>query len=249
MFNEAGYENAVISLLEDLGYEHKYGPDIKRDYHNPLYMDALKVFTNWLQNGLEVSYQGKGETKTDILNLVDFKNPANNVFQVVNQWTYIENSNHRPDMIIFVNGFPLVVVELKTCMNEDVGIENGYYNAEPGKGGVFWHTQGSGKSLSMVFYAALLGKAMESPLRLLCSPTVTILTISSMNNSVIVKIFCAKRRNRRKAERIYTRSSTTARQTAFSFRRSRSLKNHRSPCKPEETSSSWPTKPTGAITA
>jgi type I restriction enzyme R subunit len=41
MFNEASYENAVISLLEGLGYEHKYGPDIERDYHNPLYMDVL----------------------------------------------------------------------------------------------------------------------------------------------------------------------------------------------------------------
>ncbi|MDR3356231.1 MAG: hypothetical protein LBO04_03485 [Spirochaetaceae bacterium] len=122
MFNGAGYENAVISLLQGLGYEHKYGPDIERDYHNPLYMDVLpeqlaainprataavfeealhkitaiesgtlvrknKIFTNWLQNGLEVSYQEKSETKTGILNLRDFKNPANNVFQVINQWT------------------------------------------------------------------------------------------------------------------------------------------------------------------
>jgi type I restriction enzyme R subunit len=41
MFNEASYENAVISLLRELGYEHKYGPDIERDYRNPLYMDVL----------------------------------------------------------------------------------------------------------------------------------------------------------------------------------------------------------------
>ncbi|MHB9291203.1 putative type I restriction enzyme, R subunit [Hollandina sp. SP2] len=349
MFNEACYENAVIELLQGLGYEHRYGPDIERDYHNPLCVDVLseqlpfinpkakspaiaealhritnieqgtllqknKIFTDWLRNGLEVSYQEKSETKTEIINLVDFKNPQNNGFQVINQWTYIENAKHRPDLVIFVNGFPLVVAELKTCMNEDVGIENGYkqlrnymkeipglfvYNAfciisdltetkagtissgfdrfaawktvdgdyeetkyaqyhvlfegmleqnrfldllqdfilfshdmpedikilaayhqyfavkkavlstlkaagfaeKPktgtmpksgkgdknllaaesvpqysngnGKGGVFWHTQGSGKSLSMVFYAALLNKAMESP---------TIVVLTDRNN-------------------------------------------------------------------
>jgi type I restriction enzyme R subunit len=41
MFNEASYENAVISVIQRLGYEHKYGPDIERDYHNPLYMGIL----------------------------------------------------------------------------------------------------------------------------------------------------------------------------------------------------------------
>jgi type I restriction enzyme R subunit len=344
-----------MALLRNMSYEHKYGPDLERDLHNPLYMDALreqlavinpkaksavieeavdkitnienrtlvqknKTFTDRLQNGLEVSYQEKGETKTEIINLVDFKNPSNNVFQVINQWTYIGNSKCRPDIVIFVNGIPLVVIELKTCMSEDVGIENGYnqlrnymkeipglfvynafcvisdltetragtisstfnrfaawktvdgnyeetkyaqynvlfegmlepgrfldilqnfmlfssdtpedikmlagyhqyfavkkavastltaagcadseqaaiitgnkpkqgsaksedyliaaepapfYHAGPGKGGVFWHTQGSGKSLSMVFYAALLGKAMESP---------TIIVLTDRNN-------------------------------------------------------------------
>jgi type I restriction enzyme R subunit len=41
MFNEASYENVVISLLEGLSYEHKYGPDIERDYRCPLYTDVL----------------------------------------------------------------------------------------------------------------------------------------------------------------------------------------------------------------
>ncbi|MFP3090038.1 type I restriction endonuclease subunit R [Treponema sp. TIM-1] len=343
MFNEASYENAVISIIQALGYEHKYGPDIERDYHNPLYMDVLteqlavinpgakhaaleeavnkitniengtlvqknKTFTEWLQNGLEVTCQDKGETKTEIIHLIDFNHVSHNVFQVINQWTFIENENKRPDIVIFVNGLPLVLIELKSCMHEDVGIENGYrqirnymreipamfsYNAfciisdlletragtisssfdrfaawktidgnyeetkyaqydvlfkgmlEPkrfldilqnfilfshdmpednkilaayhqyfavkkavlstliaagfadvpnsgngvdylqaaevaphygkgnGKGGVFWHTQGSGKSLSMVFYAALLNKTMESP---------TIIVLTDRNN-------------------------------------------------------------------
>jgi type I restriction enzyme R subunit len=46
VFNEASYENAVISLLEGIGYSRLYGPDIERDYHNPLYMDALSEQIN-----------------------------------------------------------------------------------------------------------------------------------------------------------------------------------------------------------
>ncbi|GMO64810.1 MAG: type I restriction endonuclease subunit R [Treponemataceae bacterium] len=311
MFNEANYENAVISLLESLGYTHLYGPDIERDYHNPLYMDAFtdqisrinpsahkdaiaeaikkltlfqlgtlvqknKTFMDYLQNGVEATYQDKGQTQTDIIRLIDYDNPDNNAFHAINQWTVVENENKRPDIVVFVNGLPLVVVELKSCMREDTDISHGYrqlknymrlipslfvYNAfcitsdlietkagtitsgldrytswktpindsgdyeetqyalyhvlfegmlEPqkfldiikhfilfsqdtpedvkilagyhqyfavkkalestrrafqsnGKGGVFWHTQGSGKSLSMVFYAGLMQEVMNSP--------------------------------------------------------------------------------------
>ncbi|GMO45525.1 MAG: type I restriction endonuclease subunit R [Termitinemataceae bacterium] len=311
MFNEANYENAVISLLESIGYTHLYGPDTRRDYHNPLYMDAFtdqirrinpkahtdaiaeasnkitrfergtlvqqnKTFMDYLQNGVEATYQDKGQTKTDIIRLIDYENPDNNTFHVINQWTVIENENKRPDIVTFVNGLPLVVVELKSCMREETDISHGYrqlknymriipslfvYNAfciisdlvetqagtitsgfdrytswktpindsgdyeetqyakynvlfegmlEPhrfldivkhfilfsqdtpedvkilagyhqyfavkkalestrrafqsnGKGGVFWHTQGSGKSLSMVFYTDLMQEVMNSP--------------------------------------------------------------------------------------
>ena len=51
---------------------------------------------------------------TSLVYLVDFKNPANNDFTVANQWTFIENSEKRPDVILFINGLPLVVVELKS---------------------------------------------------------------------------------------------------------------------------------------
>jgi type I restriction enzyme R subunit len=117
--------------LKSLGYTHLYGPDIERDYHNPLYIDVLteqiptinksahkaaieeaiskithiepgtliqqnKMFTDWLQNGVEVSYQDKGETKTDIIKLIDYDNPTKNTFHVINQWTVIESENKRP---------------------------------------------------------------------------------------------------------------------------------------------------------
>ena len=233
------------------------------------------VFMDYLQNGIPVKYVVKGEERTSIVYIIDFKNPANNCFHVVNQWTFIENSEKRPDIILFINGLPLVIIELKSPSREETDASEGYrqlrnymqevpsmfiYNAicvmsdravskagtltsgedrfmewkttdgsyentqyaafdtffegmfdhkrfldilknficfavDPqtnerikilagyhqyfavnkaiastehatqtdGKGGVFWHTQGSGKSLSMVFYAHLLQEALQSP--------------------------------------------------------------------------------------
>ena len=309
-FIEADYENSLIELFQNMGYQHIYGPDIERDYKSPLYDDILiesihrlnpslpeaaiddalyklknfengtlvqknTVFMNYLQNGIEVSYHEKGEARSDIAYLVDYNDADNNSFIVANQWTYIENSNKRPDMLLFVNGLPVVLIELKSPSREETDASEGflqirnymheipsmfYYNAicvmsdmakskagtitsgedrymewktkdgdkentqyaqfdtffegmfererlldilknficfndeginsykilaayhqyfavrkaidstvkaasagGDGKGGVFWHTQGSGKSLSMVFYAHLLQQALESP--------------------------------------------------------------------------------------
>lgn len=307
-FLESNYENSIMILLNELGYTKLYGPDIERDFRNPLYMDALterlphvnpkadrqaldealfklthighgtlvqqnKQFMDWLQNGIEVSYQKDGKTKHEIIRLIDYQNVNNNQFHAINQWTVVEHETKRPDILIFVNGLPLVVVELKSCLRGETDFSDGYrqiknymheipslfqYNAfciisdlvdskvgtitagfdrfvdwktvdghyeetqfarydvlfsgmlEPGrfldilehfilfsqdvpedkkilagyhqyfavrkavestrhatetdgKGGVFWHTQGSGKSLSMVFYAALLQHTLDSP--------------------------------------------------------------------------------------
>lgn len=307
-FREENYENAIMILLNELGYTKLYGPDVDRDFHSPLYMDALterlphinpkadmqavdeaiyklthiehstliqqnRSFMEWLQNGIEVSYPKNGKTKNEIIKLIDYEEPNNNLFHAINQWTVIEYETKRPDVVIFVNGLPLVVVELKSCIREETDFSAGYrqiknymheipvlfqYNGfciisdlvdskvgtitagfdrfvdwktidgnyeetqfarydvlfngmlEPGrfldilkhfilfsqdmpedkkilagyhqyfavrkavestrqatetdgKGGVFWHTQGSGKSLSMVFYAGLLQKALNSP--------------------------------------------------------------------------------------
>lgn len=231
-------------------------------------------FMDYLQNGLPVKYFEKGEERSTIVYLADYKNVKNNTFHVVNQFTYTENGNNRrPDIILFINGLPLVLIELKSPSKDEVNAENAYnqirnymkdipsifnYNAicvisdlttnkagtitsgldrfmewktkdgnyentayaqfdtfyegmfdrarlldiiknficfsveqakafkilagyhqyfavrkavekakvattTDGKGGVFWHTQGSGKSLSMVFYAHLLQEALDSP--------------------------------------------------------------------------------------
>ena len=231
-------------------------------------------FMEYLQNGIPVRYFVKGEERTSIVYLIDYNAVDNNSFCVVNQFTYIENGNNRrPDIILFINGLPLVLMELKSPSKDEVNAENAYnqirnymqdipsifnYNAicvisdlttnkagtitsgldrfmewktkdgsyentayaqfdtfyegmfdkarlldiiknficfsveqakafkilagyhqyfavrkavekakvatkSDGKGGVFWHTQGSGKSLSMVFYAHLLQEALDSP--------------------------------------------------------------------------------------
>ncbi len=244
-----------------------------KNFESGTLLQKNMVFMDYLQNGVPVKYDDGGEDRATLVYLVDFKNPANNDFSVINQWTFIENSEKRPDVVIFINGLPLVVVELKSpsraetdasdayrqlknymheipslfiynaiCVMSDMAIskagtitsgedrfmewktsdgsyENTQYAAfdtffeglfekdrfldivkhficfnvdgqntfkilagyhqyfavkkaiastqrateTDGKGGVFWHTQGSGKSLSMVFYAHYLQQALDSP--------------------------------------------------------------------------------------
>lgn len=232
------------------------------------------VFMDYLQNGITVKVFQNGEERSLIVDLLDYENIRNNTFYIVNQFTFLENGNNRrPDVILFINGLPLVLMELKSPSKDEVSVENAfnqirnymqdiptifYYNAicvisdlstnkagtitsgldrfmewktkdgdyentayaqfdtfyegmfqkermldilknfilfsddgqkpikilagyhqyfavrkaiekakiatrSDGKGGVFWHTQGSGKSLSMVFYAHLLQEALDSP--------------------------------------------------------------------------------------
>jgi len=227
------------------------------------------LFMDYLQNGISVSYFDNAEQRSSLVYLVDFENVERNKFIVANQWTIIENSEKRPDVILFLNGLPIVVLELKSPSREetdtseaflqlrnymheipslfiynaflvmsDLAIskagtitagedrfmewktkDGGYENTQyaqfdtffegifekkrlldiiknficfsgdtkilaayhqyfavrkaatasvratetDGKGGVFWHTQGSGKSLSMVFYAHLLQEVLNSP--------------------------------------------------------------------------------------
>ena len=302
IFSEANYENAIIDLFQsNMGYDYVYGPDIDRNFSSPLYDDVLEeslrrlnpkapydaiqdallklrnfengelvqknaVFMDYLQNGVPVRYTEKGEERSTIVYLADYENTAKNSF-------IVENAEKRPDVIIFMNGLPVAVFELKSPSREETDASEAYlqlrnymydipslfiYNAilvmsdqltskagtitsgedrfmewkttdgnyentqyaqfdtffegifqkerlldiiknficfsddgtkefkilagyhqyfavkkaiestkkatvTDGKGGVFWHTQGSGKSLSMVFYAHLLQSALNSP--------------------------------------------------------------------------------------
>lgn len=272
------YEDVLIDSLHHLNRDLPEDAILEAIYklkniENGELVQKNAVFMDYLQNGISVRYFADGEDRSAIVYLVDYKNVEKNSFIIANQWTFIENSNKRPDIILFLNGLPVVLVELKSPSREETDASKAYrqlrnymqeipsmfvYNAicvmsdqltskagtitsgedrfmewktkdgdyentqyaqfdtffegifqkerlldiiknficfsnegvssfkilagyhqyfavrkavestkkatiTDGKGGVFWHTQGSGKSLSMVFYAHLLQEALDSP--------------------------------------------------------------------------------------
>ncbi|WP_295292548.1 type I restriction endonuclease [Veillonella sp.] len=81
---------------------------------------------DYLQNGITVKFFANGVEDSQIVRLIDYKNVNNNTFYVVNQFTLIENAERRPDVILFINGLPLVVMELKTPVKDEVTAENAF---------------------------------------------------------------------------------------------------------------------------
>ena len=183
-YTENEYEQALIALFQELGYNYRYGPDIVRNYSNPLLHDVLQEsllriiptlpasaiddaikklhqiegsslyecnfkFMQMLQYGIEVTfsendnpwtacedlaYYGRENErverqqgqKTRIVRLIDFEHPDANDFMVVNQFTMQELDTKRPDIVVFVNGLPLVVVELKSPSREETDASEAY---------------------------------------------------------------------------------------------------------------------------
>ena len=90
-------------------------------------IEGNECFHKFLIEGVKVSVQKDSEIRGDFVRLIDFENPENNDFYVINQFTVIEdNHNHRPDIVLFVNGLPLVVMELKNPTNEQADIQSAY---------------------------------------------------------------------------------------------------------------------------
>ena len=86
-----------------------------------------KTFHSYLSDGIDIERRDEeGNTLGDKIYLFDFKTPTNNDFLVVNQFTIVEKEEKRPDLIIFVNGLPLAVFELKSLSNESVGLGDAY---------------------------------------------------------------------------------------------------------------------------
>jgi len=86
-----------------------------------------ETFHRMLTEGIKVSYQKDGVERGDLVWLIDFKNPENNELLVVNQFTVLEdNVNKRPDVILFVNGLPLVVIELKNPADENATVKSAF---------------------------------------------------------------------------------------------------------------------------
>lgn len=163
-------EEFAIELLERLGYQYIYAPDIAHDGERPernSYEDVLlsgrlqdairrinpkvafdsqeealkeiqrinspellsnnETFHRMLTEGINVSYQKDGHQRGDLVWLIDFQNPENNEFIVANQFTVIENGNNkRLDIILFVNGIPLVVIELKNPADENATVKSAF---------------------------------------------------------------------------------------------------------------------------
>jgi len=86
-----------------------------------------EAFHRMLTEGIKVTSQQNGSERGDLVWLIDFQHPENNDFQVMNQFTVIENNvNKRPDVILFVNGLPLVVIELKNPADENATIRSAF---------------------------------------------------------------------------------------------------------------------------
>lgn len=90
------------------------------------FIEKNRYFQNAISKGIYISYFAEGKEKNAYINLIDYKNENNNNFLVVNQLTIEDKTIKRPDIIIYINGLPLVVMELKNAINEDVTIENAY---------------------------------------------------------------------------------------------------------------------------
>ncbi len=100
--------------------------DVER-IHSPELLANNETFHRLLTEGVKVSYQKDGQDRGDLVWLIDFAKPENNEFVVANQFTVIENNqNKRPDIVLFVNGLPLVVIELKNAADENATIKSAY---------------------------------------------------------------------------------------------------------------------------
>jgi type I restriction enzyme R subunit len=89
----------------------------------PVLLSANRRFHRWLVNGVPVQYQQEGETRGDFVLLIDFADTAANEWLAVNQFS-IKGPKHtrRPDIILFINGLPLVLLELKNPADESADI-------------------------------------------------------------------------------------------------------------------------------
>ena len=161
IFTEDSYEQALIELFKQMGYQYEYGPDVERDYREPfnaadlkaalrrqnpqlseeVLADAYRQVTNvnegtlaqrnerlmeFVQDGVEVKYTDNGREKTALVRLMDFDEPLKNDFKVSNQWRVEEVGKIRCDMVVFVNGLPLVVIELKSPSREETSEDDAY---------------------------------------------------------------------------------------------------------------------------
>ena len=119
-------EESIFRLNPRLPYEAVREAVYKlSNFENGELVQKNAVFMDYLQNGIEVRYFDKEERSARV-QLVDYNNVDNNSFIVANQWTVVENSKKRPDVLIFLNGLPVVLVELKSPSREETNASEAY---------------------------------------------------------------------------------------------------------------------------
>ena len=90
-----------------------------------------ETFHRMLTEGISVSVHQEGAERGELVWLMDFDNPLNNDFTVVNQYTIVENNNNkRPDILLFVNGLPIVILELKNAADENATVQSAFRQME-----------------------------------------------------------------------------------------------------------------------
>lgn len=104
--------------------------DVRRA-HSPELLSNNEAFHRLLSEGVPVSVNNDGDERGERVWLIDFAKPENNEFLVVSQFTVIENhQTKRPDLLLFVNGLPLVVIELKNAAGENATLKSAYQQLE-----------------------------------------------------------------------------------------------------------------------
>ncbi len=99
--------------------------------NSPELISNNESFHRMLTEGINVSYQKDGNCRGDLVWLIDFNDPENNDFLVLNQYTVIENHvNKRPDVVLFVNGLPLIIIELKNPADENATIHSAFQQVQ-----------------------------------------------------------------------------------------------------------------------
>ncbi|MFS0614236.1 type I restriction endonuclease subunit R [Lederbergia ruris] len=115
---------AINRHLPDEALEEAYRKIIT--FNSPSLTENNRYFHTLLIEGIDVSFRTDDGIKTEKAFIIDFAQPEQNDFLAVNQFVIFEHEERRPDVLVFVNGLPLVVIELKSASDEHVGIEQAY---------------------------------------------------------------------------------------------------------------------------
>ena len=105
----------------------EYAVSVVSQPETPTLSKNNKLFHQYLLEGVKVEYKENGEDKVDYVRLIDFSSVANNQFLIVNQFTITgTKGNRRPDVLVFINGIPVAVIELKNPATENATIDSAF---------------------------------------------------------------------------------------------------------------------------